>query len=328
MVEVSAGVGPVVGWGILGTANIAARAFLPALRGAGGRAVVVGSRSDVRGAEWAAQHQVERSSSYDAVLGDPEVQAVYLALPNDQHTQWAAAALAAGKVVLCEKPMALDGAQAQRLLAAVPVGGLLWESFVFPFHPQTALISGLIADGRIGDLSEIISEFHFQVGSSANIRLDVARGGGALYDVGCYPLRLGRLLFGAEPVRASGNAVFDGVDRDMAAVVDFPVGRLILSAGLHRPASTFTRIIGTAGELRVSNPFHPRGFDTVELWADGVQEDSWPAAAGSAFQHAITHIQSVITGSVAPQHLATGDALAQALAMDLVRASITDRLSS
>ncbi len=314
-----------VRWGLLGTANIAARAFLPALREAGGRAVVVGSRSDVRGVGWAAQNQVERSCSYDAVLTDPEVQAVYVALPNDQHAQWAAAALAAGKVVLCEKPMALDVAQAQGLLAAVPSGGLLWESFVFPFHPQTALITGLIGDGRIGELSEIISEFHFQVGSPGNIRLDLERGGGALYDVGCYPLRLGRLLFGAEPLRAGGSATFDGVDRDMAAVVDFPGGRLILSAGLHRPASTFTRVIGISGELRVSNPFHPGSADTVELWVDGAAVQIWSAAAGSAFQHAISHIQSVIAGDVMPQHLATADALDQAVAMDLVRAAITER---
>ncbi len=314
-------------WGILGTANIAARAFLPALREAGGRAVVVGSRSGGRGAEWASENQVERSSSYEAVLSDPEVQAVYIALPNDQHTQWAAAALAAGKVVLCEKPMALDAAQARALLATIPSGGLLWESFVFPFHPQTTLITGLIADGRIGDLSEVVSEFHFQVGSSTNIRLHAERGGGALYDVGCYPLRLGRLLFGTEPLRGRGSAVFDGVDRDMAAVVDFPDGRLVMSAGLHRPASTFTRIIGTAGELRVSNPFHPRAADRLEWWVGGSMEQTWPAAAGSAFQHAITHLQSVISGDVLPQHLATHDALDQAVAMDLVRAAITDRLS-
>ncbi len=316
-----------VNWGILGTANIAAKAFLPALREAGGRAVVVGSRSELRAVEWAAANQVERSTFYEAVVADPEVQAVYVALPNDQHAQWAAAALAAGKVVLCEKPLAMDTEQAQGLLAAVPAGGLLWESFVFPFHPQTMLVTGLIADGRIGDLSEVASEFHFQVGSPDNIRLDVERGGGALYDVGCYPLRLGRLLFDAEPLRANASATFDGVDRDMAAVVDFPGGRLILSAGLRRPASTFTRIIGSSGELRVSNPFHPRSADTVQLWVDGALSQTWPTAAGSAFQHAITHVQSVITGDVPPKHLAVHDALDQAIAMDLVRAAITDRLS-
>lgn len=313
-----------VRWGILGTANIAAGAFLPALRAAGGRAVVVGSRSAERGQQWAADNQVERSADYAAVIADPEVQAVYLALPNDQHAEWAAAALAAGSVVLCEKPMALDAAQAQQLLAAVPAGGLLWESFVFPFHPQTALIESLIADGRIGTLSEIVSEFHFRVGSPDNIRLSAARGGGALYDVGCYPIRLARLLCG-EPVAAVGSAHFDGVDHDMAAVLDFPGVRVLISAGLHRPPSTFTRLIGTAGELRVSNPFHPRPTDTVEWWTGGEFRQRWNAAPGTAFEHAITHIQAVIAGDCAPRHLAVDDALAQAVALDLVRGAITDR---
>lgn len=312
-----------VGWGILGTANIAARAFLPALRDAGGRAVVVGSRSADRGRSWAAENQVTRSADYAAVIADPEVQAIYLALPNDQHAQWAAAALAAGKVVLCEKPMAMDAAQARRLLDAVPADGLLWESFVFPFHPQTALIRALVADGRIGELCEIVSEFHFRVSSTGNIRLDPERGGGALYDVGCYPIRLARLLCGSEPVRAVGSATIDGVDLDVAAVLDFPGVRVGVSAGLRRSPSTFTRVIGTDGELRVSNPFHPRAADTVELWTDGAVVQTWTADGIPAFQYAITHIQRVISGEVAPEHLAVDDALRQAEAMDLVRNVVT-----
>lgn len=309
-------------WGVLGTANIAAKAFLPALREAGGRALVVGSRSPERGAAWAAENQVERSTGYQQVLDDPDVDAIYLALPNDQHAAWAATAVTTGKLVLCEKPMALNAAQARELLSGVPEGALLWESFVFPFHPQTRLIAGLIADGRLGTVSEIVSEFHFQVGQPGNIRLRAERGGGALYDVGCYPLRLARYLFGAEPAAAQGTSHVQGVDLDMAAVVDFPGERkLLLSAGLRRPASTFTRIIGSEAELRVSNPFHPSGADTVECWASGERVESWPAAPGSAFRHAIDHLHQVLAGAAAPLHSATEDALAQALALDLVRAA-------
>lgn len=309
-------------WGVLGTANIAAKAFLPALREAGGRAVVVGSRSAERGASWAAENQVERSVGYQEVLDDPEVQAVYIALPNDQHAYWAARAVATGKLVLCEKPMALDAAQARELLSGVAPDALLWESFVFPFHPQTELISGLMADGRLGPVTEIVSEFHFQVGQPGNIRLQAERGGGAVYDVGCYPVRLARLLFGAEPVSAQGSSNTDGVDLDMAAVLDFPDARkLLLSAGLRRAPSTFTRIIGTEAELRVSNPFHPRAADTVEYWVGGERVESWPAATGSAFRHAVDHLHAVLDGSAAPRHLAVRDALPQAVALDLVRAA-------
>ena len=309
-------------WGVLGTANIAARAFLPALRDAGGRAVVVGSRSTARGRTWAAENQVDGAADYEAVIADPNVQAVYVALPNDQHAQWTAAALAHGKVVLCEKPMAMDAGEAGALLAAVPAEGLLWESFVFPFHPQTALLTSLLGDGRIGELSAISSEFHFRVGSSANIRLDPARGGGALYDVGCYPIRLARLLCGAEPLRADGSADVDGVDHDLAAVLEFPGVRVQISAGLRRSPSTFTRVIGTDGELRVSNPFHPRSGDTVELWTDGALQQTWSADGVPAFQYAIEHIHRVVVGEAAPEHLAVNDAQAQAEAMDLVRRAV------
>ena len=310
-------------WGVLGTANIAAKAFLPALREAGGRAVVVGSRTPERGAAWAAENGVDRAAGYQQVLDDPEVDAVYIALPNDQHTTWAARAVAAGKLVLCEKPMALDAGQAGELLSQVPDDALLWESFVFPFHPQTALVAGLIQDGRLGTVTEIVSEFHFQVGQAGNIRLQAERGGGALYDVGCYPVRLARLLLGSEPVAAQGSSNVDGgVDVDSAAVVDFPGRRkLLLSVGLHRAASTFTRVIGSDSELRLGNPFHPKPTDSVELWTDGELVQSWPTADGSAFRHAIDHLHQVLAGTVAPLHRATTDALPQAVALDLVRAA-------
>lgn len=307
-------------WGVLGTANIAAKAFLPALRQSGGTAVVVGSRSADRGDVWASANGVARAASYREVIEDPQVEAIYIALPNDQHAWWAADATAAGKVVLCEKPMTTDSAQATELLARVDPASLLWESFVFPFHPQTTLLTALIADGRIGPPSELTSEFHFTVAEPGNIRLQAERAGGALYDVGCYPLRLARLLAGREPLAAHGSATMDEIDLDLAAVVDFDDGfRLLMSAGLRRPATTFTRVVGTEGELRISNPFHPLACDLVELWAAGQLVESWPAADGSAFSHAIDHIHQVIGGMTAPLHLATTDALPQARAMDLVR---------
>ena len=110
----------------------------------------------------------------------------------------------------------------------------------------------------------------------------------------------------------------------MAAVVDFPPSqRLVMSAGMRRPMSTFTRIVGTAGELRVSNPFHPTAHDTVELWAGRERVETWPAAAGSAFRHAVDHIQAVIAGQATPRHAAVQDAALQARSLDLVRAAAT-----
>lgn len=314
-------------WGVLGTANIAAKAFLPALRELGGRATVVGSRSSERGEAWARENGVARSGSYESVLSADDVDAVYVALPNDQHAFWAGAAVAAGKTVLCEKPIALTAAQAQELVSRLGPDERLWESFVFAFHPQTALVVDIVADGRIGDLVEIVSEFHFDIrGAVGNIRLRRELGGGALYDVGCYPLRLARLLFGSEPVWAATalKPELGGVELDVAAVVDFPHSqRLVLSAGMRRPMSTFTRVVGTSGELRVSNPFHPVGHDTAELWAGRQHVETWPAASGSAFRHAIDHIHAVTRGQAEARHSAARDAVAQARSLDLVRSAAT-----
>lgn len=314
-----------VRWGVIGTANIAAKAFLPAMRAAGGQAVVAGSRSADRAATWAGENQVARGGSYQDVLDAADVDAIYIALPNDQHAEWAAKACATGRAVLCEKPLTLTGDDTAALVAAAGPGALFWESFVFPFHPQSELLRSVIEAGDLGEPREIISDYHFRLGRTEDIRLRPEQGGGALYDVGCYPLRLARLLFGTEPTAASGRSFTGatGVDVDTAAVVDFPAERrLVLSVGLRRPASTTTRIIGSEAELRVSNPFHPRAGDTVELWAGGSVKQTWPAGDGAAFQHAVEHIHQVLRDGATPRHLATVDALPQARALDLIREAV------
>jgi predicted dehydrogenase len=309
-------------WAVIGTANIAAKAFLPAMRAAGDTAVVVGSRDPERARGWAAENQVGRAASYaDAVAAD-DVDAVYISVPNDLHVTWAARAAAAGRAVLCEKPLGVDAEQVARLLDETR-GALLWEAFVFPFHPQTARLAQLCApDGPIGGLREIISEFHFRAGSPENIRWSAERGGGALMDVGCYPVRLARLLYDAEPTAAAASSVWagSGVDAETASVLDFPDDRrLILSAGLQRYPSTFTRLIGDSGELLVSNPFHPTDRDVVELWRDGERVESWPAGPQRAFQYAVEHIDAVVSENATPRFLATDTALGNARALDLVR---------
>jgi predicted dehydrogenase len=224
--------------------------------------------------------------------------------------------------VLCEKPLGLTADEVRELLGEVG-DALLWEAFVFPFHPQTELLRRLCApDGPIGGLREVVSEFHFTVRSADNIRWQASRGGGALLDVGCYPVRLARLLFGSEPVAAAARASVSagGVDADLAAVADFPgERRLILSAGMRRYPSTFTRLIGAEGELRVTNPFHPTERDRVELWRAASCEQTWANEPARAFQYAIAHIGAVLAGTEAPRHLAAADALGNAVALDLIR---------
>ena len=306
-------------WAVLGTANIAVRAFLPAMRAAGHVAVAVGSRDPDRAAAWASTNDVARATSYDDAINAPDVDAIYIATPNDRHVHWAARAAASGRPVLCEKPLGLDAGQVDDLLGRIG-DARLWEAFVFPFHPQTALLARLAES--IGGVREIISEFHFRVTRPGNIRFDPALGGGALLDVGCYPIRLARLLFGAEPLGALASTVLgeSGVDDECAAILAFPgARRLIFSVGMRRFPSTYARIIGDDGELRVTNPFHPTETDTVELWRDGKLTDTWHADPIRAFQYGITHIADVHAGRAAPRHLAATDALGNARALDLVR---------
>jgi xylose dehydrogenase (NAD/NADP) len=308
-------------WAVLGTANIAAKSFLPAMRAAGGRAVVVGSRSPDRARDWADANEVDRVADYAGALAADDIDAIYIALPNNEHTTWTARAVTTGHAVLCEKPLGVDTTDTGRLLAAVPSGALLWEAFVFPFHPQTELVRSQLE--RLGRVREIVSEFHFTAPEAGNIRWQPALGGGALRDVGCYCVRLGRLLFGSEPTAVAARAFVEhGVDAEIAAVLDFPgEQRLVISAGMRGGLSTYTRVIGDAGELRIVNPFHPRPDSTVTLWVDGRPVQEWTADPRAAFQCGVEHIQAVIHGEEQPRHLAATDSFGNARALDLIAAA-------
>ena len=198
----------------------------------------------------------------------------------------------------------------------------LWESFVFPFHPQTELIREQLAE--LGTVREIASEFRFTARDrDANIRWQAELGGGALRDVGCYCVRLARLLFDAEPVAAAARAFREhGVDADIAALLDFPdERRLVMSASLRGAASTRTRVLGDAGELHISNPFHPTAHDSVELWRDGARAAEWQPDGRAAFEHGVAHIQAVLRGEQQPRHLARTDSRGNARALDLIEAA-------
>ncbi|MEU8278635.1 Gfo/Idh/MocA family protein [Microbispora bryophytorum] len=313
-----------VRWGVLGTAGIAARAFLPALREAGGgTAAVVAGRDLSRAEEYAARNGVARAvRGYEAVIEDPSIDAVYIPLPNALHAQWTVAALEAGKAVLCEKPLCLTAEEAGNVIEVARRSARpLWEAFVFPFHPQTARLRGLLAEGAIGELREIWSSFNFTMEGTEDIRLDPALGGGALYDVGCYPVRLAHLLFGGDAV--DGHAVADkseaGVDLETAGVLEFDSGRLMLSCSFALPFTTYTRLVGTGGEIRLSNPFHPEPHDGLEVWREGRLVARHEPGEGTAFSWGIRHIHEVLRGEAEPRHTAADDSLGTARSLDLLR---------
>jgi predicted dehydrogenase len=310
-----------VRWGIISTANIARGQFLPGLRAAGGVPAAVAGRDLGRAQAWAEQHGVDRAvAGYQALIDDPDIDALYVPLPNSLHAGWTIKALRAGKPVLCEKPLCGTLAEAEQVLAvAGETGTLLWEAFVFPFHAQFAAVQKLLADGAIGELLEIQSDFHFLVRNPANIRLARDLDGGALNDVGCYPVRIALELFGAGHTDAWATAVWGGhdVDVDTQGSLGFPDGRrLLLTCGMRRAYDTFTRLLGTAGQIQLTNPFHPGRGDSYSVLTDGEPPRTLDAgAAEPSFTGMIRHIQNVLRGGEAPRQLALDTSLASARAL-------------
>ena len=284
-------------WAVLGTANIAAKSFLPAMRAAGGRAVVVGSRNPERARDWADANQVDRVADYAAAINDDEVDAIYIALPNLEHTKWAAQAAATGRAVLCEKPLGVDSADVEQLLSGLPDGALLWEAFVFPFHPQTDHIRaaarrvGTGPRDRLGVLLHRVRPGEHPLAARPR-RRRAARCRLLLRAVRSAALRRrARARVGARVHPARRRRRHRGHSRLRRAS-----GGCVLSASMRRAPSTYTRVIGETGELRIANPFHPRPGDTVQRWADGKQVAEWTAGDKPAFQHGVEHIQAVLRG--------------------------------
>jgi predicted dehydrogenase len=298
-----------VSWGVLGTARIAASSFLPALRAAGGICAAVAGRDLDRAQHYAAEHGIGHAiSGYQALLDDDQVEAVYIPLPNSLHAQWTIAALQAGKPVLCEKPLCGTLADTERVLAvAAETGTPLWEAFVFPFQHQHEQLLAVLRSGEIGDLREIQSGFHFSLSRADDIRMFPEFEGGALLDVGCYPLRLAAELFGVPHESSWSDAVFGGhgVDVESWGALRYPGGgRLLFSCGFKRGYDTFTRLLCSAGEIRVSNPFHPGERDHFQVLRARHEPRVVHAASEPSFTGAIRHIQQVVRGTAQPRQLA------------------------
>lgn len=317
-------------WGILGTAGIAESAFLPALGQAGdGAAISVGARDGERARSWAAGRGVGRGvAGYERVVDDPEIEAIYIPLPNGLHAEWTIAALEAGKAVLCEKPLCVTAEETRRVLATADAASVpLWEAFVFPFHDQIELVHDAVARGQIGELREITSRFHFVLDDPHDIRLSAELGGGSLFDVGCYPIRLARLLFDAEPDldRTLADAVWapSGVDTELWGALTFPGDRrLVFSCGFVSADDTFTGVFGTEGAIRMTHPFHPGPGDTLTIVrGDEMREHPAAPAGERSFTPAIRHIHGVLRGREQPRHMAVDEAIGNARAIEALLAA-------
>jgi predicted dehydrogenase len=311
-------------WGIVGTAHIVRRSFLPALAATDdGKPYAVAGRDRARAAAFARENGISRSvQGYETLLEDEEVEAIYIPLPNSLHAEWTIAALRAGKPVLCEKPMCISVEETHAVLSvARETGTPLWEAFVFPFHQQIGRVSELIADGAIGEIREVQSNFHFTLDGRDDIRLSRELAGGALNDVGCYCVALARLIFADEPVNGMAVARWapEGVDEEMAGVLGFRDGRrLLFSCAMDLPQDTFARIIGTEGEIRLTNPFHPKDDDTFEVRRGDSIELYTSEQLEPSFTPAVRHINRVVRSREKPRHLAVHEAMGNALGLELL----------
>jgi D-xylose 1-dehydrogenase (NADP+, D-xylono-1,5-lactone-forming) len=249
-------------WGILGCARITRRGLVPGIRASHtGVLHALASRDGATARAWADEFGIPRAhASYQALLDDPEVDAVYIPLPNELHRPWVKAAADAGKHVLCEKPLALDAREAEAMVRHCGARGrLLMEAFMWRHQPRTLELRRLIRDGAIGELRLIRSSFSFPI-APGDWRLDPARGGGALWDVGCYGVSAARLFAGAEPVsvRSIARTGPMGVDMSLSALLEFPGGVLAaVDCSFEQPFRCTYELVGTRGVIEVPDAYLP-----------------------------------------------------------------------
>jgi predicted dehydrogenase len=251
-----------VRWGVLSTASIGTRKVIPGMqKGIWCEVAAIASR-DLRKAEKAAHTLgiAKAYGSYEELLADPQIDAIYNPLPNQLHVPWSIKAAEAGKHVLCEKPLSLSVAEAKTLVAVRDRTGVkIGEAFMVRTHPQWARTRELIAEGRIGALRSITGFFSYFNRDPANIRNMTHCGGGALMDIGCYPIHTSRFVYAEEPARVLGLVERDPemkVDRLTSAVLDFPSGHSTFTCSTQLVPYQRMQFLGTSGRIEMEIPFN------------------------------------------------------------------------
>jgi predicted dehydrogenase len=249
-------------FGVLSTANIGLTKAIPGIAAAANSEVVAIASRNATVARAAAERLgiPTAHGSYEALLADPDVEAVYIPLPNHLHAEWTIAAARAGKHVLCEKPLALSAADAERMVEACEREGVrLMEAFMYRQHPSWVAVRDLVASGRIGRLVAVQSWFSYFNDDPANIRNLVEAGGGALFDIGCYCVNLSRMLFDGEPSRVVGSILRDpvgGTDVVASGILEFGDGVATFTASTRAEDDQRVDIYGRTGRISVEIPFN------------------------------------------------------------------------
>jgi predicted dehydrogenase len=262
-----------VRWGILSTAKIAREKVIPAMqRGKYCDITAIASRNIEQAKETAARLNIPTVyGSYEELLNDKNIDAVYIPLPNHMHVEWSLNAIKAGKHVLCEKPIALSSAEAGQLLKAAQEKPQLkvMEAFMYRFHPQWVLAKELADDDRIGQLKTIHSFFSYYNADPNNIRNQKEMGGGGMMDIGCYCVSLARFIFNSEPVKVLGQVTIDPVlqtDTMASGILEFSAGTATFTCSTQLMPYQRVQILGTEGRIEIEIPFNAPPTEPTRLW--------------------------------------------------------------
>ncbi|HLY43283.1 MAG TPA: Gfo/Idh/MocA family oxidoreductase [Terracidiphilus sp.] len=293
-------------WGVLSTARIGVNKVIPGMQnGQLSEVTAIASRDLARAQRAATTLGIAKAyGSYEELLADPDIDAIYNPLPNQLHVPWTARAAEAGKHVLCEKPLSLTVAEAKTLLAVRERTGVkIGEAFMIRSYTQWLRLRELLSEGRIGDLRSISSFFSYFNNDPANIRNHVESGGGALYDIGCYCIQLSRYAFAEEPTRVVAKVERDPsfrVDRLTSAILDFPSGQSIFTCGTQLIAHQRAEFFGTRGRIEIEIPFNAPKDRPTRLFIDengdltgsGIRTEVFPVSdqytmQGDAFAKAV-----------------------------------------
>jgi predicted dehydrogenase len=279
-----------VRWGIISTAKIGTAKVIPAMqRGEWSEVVAIASRDADAARRAAGNLGIPKAhGSYEDLLADPDVEAIYNPLPNHMHVPWSIRAAEAGKHVLCEKPLALSVAECRTLIAARDRTGVkIGEAFMVRTHPQWLRTRDLVRSGEIGEIRAVMAAFSFFNRDPKNIRNLPEAGGGALMDIGCYAIQFSRFMFGQEPARVVGLLERDpemGIDRLSSAALDFPSGQAVFTCCMQFVPYQRAQVFGTRGRIEVEIPFNAppdrpcriRVDSGADLFGGGIRTEEFP----------------------------------------------------
>ena len=260
----------VLNWGLLSTARIN-RALIPPLRASKrNQLLAVASRTQESAETYAREWKIPHAhGTYEALLADPEIDVVYIPLPNHLHAEWTIKAVEAGKHVLCEKPLALTVDEVNAIEAAARQHRrVVAEAFMYRHHPQTLKVQELVNNGSLGDLKLIRGSFTYVLSRDGDVRLDPAMGGGSIWDVGCYPISYARTVVGSNPLEVFGWQVTGptGIDETFVGQMRFEGDVLAqFDSSFAIPFHTFMEIVGSEGSLNIPRPFKPETDEKIYL---------------------------------------------------------------